>query len=384
MRVPICLCPFNSLYITFDWDVKFCCVLKKNIWNIKNDSLENIINSKKAIEIRNKLMNWKFPNECKTCNEYLKSNTWIDYRIDKNNSFLNNDIYKSIFIWDEIKLDNIYKLTIEFSNQCNFSCIMCSSKFSSSRNYLDRKIFKRIYKQEKLVNLSILDIKKLVNLNSILIKWWEPLIQKEQFEFIKLLIENKISRKIWIWYVSNLSVLPWINWYENILPKWFKNVFDMLKFFKFVSINASCDWYWEVNDKIRIWWKFEKFIKNLDLLIKNKVIISVRITVQIDNLFSIPNLIEYFIIKWIDFDFWIVTTPEFLNIWIIPQLQKDKIIKYYFEKKKQFLGNKKFVDSLDIIINNLNYYKSNEELYKQYIIYSKIFDEYYKKINRIK
>lgn len=322
----LCYHPFYSINIFSNWDVSFCCKMSNPIWNLKNDSLENILNSNIAFSIRESILNWIFHKSCKKC--LIEKKIWFKDNYLETSKLIHYDLISKSIDKLKVNLKDIQYISISFSNLCNFSCIMCSSDRSILRRKYDEIVWEKVYWYEN-ISKYIREIKKLINIKEIYVIWWEPMIERLHFEFLENYIKKWVSKNISLEYSTNLSILPWIDWYEKLLPKWFKNIFELWKEFKKIVVFPSCDWTKENYEKIRQWWKYEQFMKNLDILIENKIEVSVRITVQIDNIYNLPVLINYLSKRKINYNIWFVKTPKYLSIVNIPKEEKIKIEKFY-------------------------------------------------------
>lgn len=370
-----CFNPFIACYIRLNWEVKFCCNMKWSIWNInkQNDFLK-IWNSKKAIEIRKQMINWQLPNECEFCiNENKIWFKWEqNFRQRKVDFFKSNFEDKDEFVTLKSDFSKIWIFSLNFSNLCNFSCIMCFPWRSSSRKKLWEILWEQKYGKidlSKKINLLFSkNIDKLKNLKRIFIKWWEPLIHKEQYIFLDWLIKNNLSKNIEINYSTNLSVLPWINWYKYLLPKWYNNVFDLRNKFKNINLDISCDWYWNVYEKIRINWKWNNFIENIkSLKNQNFVKFSFHIVVQIDNLIDIMKLLKFCYKNKIEVWLYMLRTPEYFNITIISTKLKLKIKEKYDKFIEDNHNNLFFKNSLEQIEKFMFSEKKNPKMFQKYL-----------------
>lgn len=342
MKKEKCPIPFKVLSIDVLWNIQSCSKLfwvnNYSIWNVDKNSFLNEWNNNKIInKLRQKIINWEeIEDLCKGCK----------YK----NNFIKN--YPNISLDSEKKVE---LLEIRFSNLCNFSCKMCYSSASSNlynrdlKKYWKENSYK--YEWEKLINNNIFwdDINKILDgLKTIYIWWWEPLINPTHFIFLDKIINSGFSKNIELIYHSNLSIIPWITWkVDSSILLWHSNITDFWNNFKSVKVFWSCDWYWEIYEKIRIWWNWKTFEKNSLLLNKLWLLWWISVTIQNDNIYNIP-LIE----KWaeknnINIDYKFINFPEELNIKNIDN--KVKIISFFeklYEKKQS-----------NIYIEILNYLK---------------------------
>lgn len=211
-----------------------------------------------------------------------KNNTYREYVLTK--------FFKAKWFYNE-KNNNIYeninRISIWISNICNFSCIMCKSNKSTWRIWLDKKLWMEVKYFQSLEEKIVDELKKIKNLKDLKFKWWEPFLDRLMYKNLDWYIKNWVSKNINLIFITNLSVLPWINWFDELLPDWYANVFDIFNKFKYINIWVSCDWIWESFEQIRIWWKWEIFDHNLKILKKNRINININCTIQNNNIFQL-------------------------------------------------------------------------------------------------
>jgi MoaA/NifB/PqqE/SkfB family radical SAM enzyme len=163
------------MFFSVDGRILPCCQNRNHSYgDIKNQTISEIWNGKKIIELRNHIDNSTLPDSCSECSKRI---------IDGNFDAVKARHY------DEISINKKHPTMMEFelSNNCNLQCIMCSSKFSSSF-HSDNKESKRekdIYSDEFLEQLDefIPHLEKVEFLGgepffiSVYYKIWERIIQ---------------------------------------------------------------------------------------------------------------------------------------------------------------------------------------------------------------
>ena len=134
----------------------------------------------------------------------------------------------------------------------------------------------------------------------------EPLLIKEVRQSLAYLIEKGIADRITLMIVTNGSVCD-----DEIL--------DMLNKFKSVILLFSVDGYGKTNDYIRFpsnWSDVENNIKSLSSLPKASP--RINMTIQIYNLFDIPNLIEFCANAGVEFGYHLLQWPYYLSSMTLP------------------------------------------------------------------
>lgn len=368
-----------NLYFNLKWEYKNCCYQKKEYYQ-KLESKNDLYHSSFISEVREFMEQGKEHPSCSHCYNFEK--LWItspreiynkNY-LDHNNIFPKKDIYLPTSLY------------FRFSNVCNFSCRMCSSYSSTSRKELDDALWFNSVGLVEFPNnvLELIKDKKFLQwLDTVDIKWWEPLLHKQHFFFLDYLIQSNFSKDIQLKYNSNLSTLPGENFSKDILPQGYESILDIWKLFKSVHIRVSLEGYGKDNEYIRIHSKWSDIENNISLLssIPN-IFLSLTSTIQIDNVLEIPKLVLFAVNKNISLNISshsFVYSPEFLNVRILPQNIKDYIEKFYdafLERYPNIPENYK-TNLRDIVIY-MNSGEYNKDLLLQYVSISDITNKLYK------
>lgn len=371
--------PWTGFSAGMEWDYRICCFDTdrwkwETFWDNTSNSIEDYRMSKKLSEIRRKMLLWEKISNCSYC--YKQESIWVESkRIFENKK--NNEVTERIVdltnpnTWETL----IYftYLDIRFSNICNLACRMCSSESSTLRKELDIRVLWKdapiwdTHKHHWAVDKFIKEENFLNNLKKIYIAWWEPLIDPDQYAFINMLIESWRSKNIYLKYNTNLTVLP-----NDFLEK--------LKQFRLTEMMVSCDGYGKVYEYIRIWWKWQIFVKNL-LNLGNHIgfdRIMINIVAQRDNVSNIPKL--YIFLRKIGikkFNIIILIYSKFLAISNIELEKRSKILNiYYYYIKKYSQKYPSIEEDFSEIISILKHEKPSEFYISEYYRTNNIIDNY--------
>jgi MoaA/NifB/PqqE/SkfB family radical SAM enzyme len=180
-----CMKPFSGLFLSPDGGIKYCCALKENLGNINKNSVEEIINSELALDIRNKIINGEWHDSCSYCKK-------VEERGGRSERV--NDIDR--FTSNQFKLNEI---DLRWSNTCNLSCNYCNSLFSSKWASINGE---KINSNKEHSETSLIDYisNNQETLKSVLLLGGEPLLQKQN----EILLKNVGNSNIKI--LTNLSV----------------------------------------------------------------------------------------------------------------------------------------------------------------------------------
>ena len=217
---------------------------------------------------------------------------------------------------------------VRFSNTCNFKCRGCSPTLSSSWSVDFAKLHNR-----KVRNFTVTNFTKkgtnhiwkqletfLPNLNEAFFAGGEPLIMEEHYKTLEILLKNKRD-DLKITYITNLSIIKFKQY----------DIFDLWQHFKIINLNVSIDDIGERGEYYRKGMKWDNLVNNLNI-VKEKathVNLSIIMTVNIMNVFYIPEVYRFFIennyIKEDKFNFILLREPLLYCIQVTPIGFKNKI-----------------------------------------------------------
>lgn len=290
----------------------------------------------------------------------VSKNTWhpgcIRCKLDEERT---NSSYRVFFNNTFSGKQQIEFIEINLSNECNLTCRMCSSTYSTSwkkllknnnelLKYIDDTPSIEFDISQILSDIDLTHLKRIKNLGG------EPFITpqiRDLFEYLdnRQLIENLIFE-----CNTNCTLFP---------DKWV----DYLKRFKKLQICLSVDGYGPLNDYIRhgkSWDVIEKNIykwKEFSLQHSN-VELDLFATIQAYNLHNIKQLKHFCNSVGIKFTSSVLRFPEYLSINVLPKeyldLIKDAENEIYYKsisyKDEEFKVFKEYTKKLDKI-HNVNY-----------------------------
>lgn len=304
-----CPLPFNHLHVSEKGEVKPCCVSKPftSRHNVNTQNLDTIYNSKDFISLRRSLTSNKKPPICNICWEQESVNT-DSHRL---RNIRQNEIHSMKPRYDEIVEVQFEDIDIRFSNICNLKCVMCGPESSHLHN--DGNVVK--IKDGFLGELK----PKLKHLKRIYFAGGEPLIMDEHYEILDYL--SKVNKDVKISYSTNLQIIEKGKY--KVLELW-----SRFKHKPYVA--ASCDGLYKLGEKIRVGFSTDKFIKNIRLLEKNNIPVTISYTVGTYNVLEIPLFIKQ--IKDLNIDANItfnnyVQYPTKFSIQSLDENVKQKVVK---------------------------------------------------------
>jgi MoaA/NifB/PqqE/SkfB family radical SAM enzyme len=304
-----CVLPWIHSFVNSNGAYQICCLSEEyhqgipdidgNFYNIQSrPSLTEVMNAPMMKELRLKMLKGEWSEVCTRCFETEK-NGGCSRRNIENSAFKEtiSELVKKT--QDDGEIDLGFKsLDYRLGNTCNLQCRMCSP-FSSSSWIKDWNEIKGENEQLTVElkeyykgfswpeNSCLLDElrEKLDGVKRIHFAGGEPLLSSQMSLILRELITTGHAKRMVISYNSNITVLP-------------KEVLELWKHFKEISILASVDGHGEVNEYIRYPSKWSVVNKNLLYLDEHarelnigEIILSC--TVQIYNALYIKDLFDY-------------------------------------------------------------------------------------------
>ena len=341
---PCCITGFsnNTTFKTSTDDSKSTL---QSVTNLKHHSLDEILNSQTARELREEMNRGLVPKPCQIC-KFNEEEFGESKRLQENRKWQSD--FAQLPMTPKLKY-----VDLRFGNTCNLKCVMCSAKESSSwradymglaakvesprlKNYLHALHYEEA---EPFGESNWYDIEspfwtdffaRLQDIQEIYFAGGEPLIQKEHQWCLKQIISRGFAGQIRLRYNTNLSYLNEAH-------------FEMWSHFQKVDISVSLDSLERKNEFIRYpsrWTILEKNLQQLDQSNKN-INFSFSFTVQALNILDVTQFIDWKskqnfkkskddpTLSNISFN--LLHTPHFLNARILPApmktLARDRLFK---------------------------------------------------------
>ena len=314
-----CVLPWTGFELEPNGVVKNCIISKETIGNIHQNSIEDILQSKKNLEIKTQMLNKEFPNNCTGC--YFQEK-------DRATSFesISSRLYYAKELGPHITNDLLDKkdnfdlkhVDLRWTNHCNQACVYCSPEYSSKwATELGKTIKSDKRTRDQVKKYVFNNVKQLKN---IYLAGGEPLLINENRAFLKLLLEK--NPDVHIRVNTNLSSTK-------------TGVFQMLCKFKNVHWTVSVESIKEEYEYVRYHGVWNDFLKNLKYIQTLNHKISFNMLYFILNYKSIFDCIDYF--KSIGFhnnSFILgpLYTPLFLNVKHLPENIKKEVITIFENK----------------------------------------------------
>jgi sulfatase maturation enzyme AslB (radical SAM superfamily) len=328
------------------------------VGNVKENSIEDIMNNDKMRELRLLMLSDKKSDMCLKC--YNMEDLGIkSHRLRHNDTFKNHfDIIKNTDADGKIE-PNLKFVDVRFSNICNLKCRMCYSGLSSS---IAAEENKKIIYLKSLPDYDIFE-KQYANFEQIYFAGGEPLLMKEHLDLLEKLINLNFAKNIKLIYNSNITNIS----FKGI------NFVNLWKQFKSVRVDASIDSVGKRCEYIRHGTDWDSLEKNI-ILLKDRVSISILMSVGILNIASVIETHRYLKTKNIidsscRLNLGHIMSPIHYSAKIIPEDLREKTLKEIDEYIDE-IGNDPFTDHLRSLTNLLKTSKYDQENFDKFLLES--------------
>ena len=350
-----CMAPFVHIQRNSYGEFNPCCMFSSRIYK-DHTSLASAFNSNENKLLRDKMLNDEYIEGCKKC-----------YRDESLGKKSYRQRFNKRYGRDLIDNPKIKELEIALSNKCNFKCVDCNTKFSSSW-YEDDLLLGRTYNTFKGQNVKTEifdDDFDLLELKEIKILGGEPFLDDRYLDIFK-----KIDKKnITLFLVTNNSIFPKKEWIQEI------------KQFNFVNFNISVDGINDMAEFARYGTKFSKFEKNfkrwIELDLKNIKIVPhfVFHSLNFLNFDDTVNWLseiydkstDHILESVLSYDF--LSQPKLLNASFLSQKCKNHILQnsvYFTDRKTNFLNTNVYDSNVTKeLLSYSNFLNLRSELPKQ-------------------
>ena len=358
-----CSLPFLHSCVFPDGAAIPCCLNHEYEYgNTNKDLYSDIFSNKndKLIEFRRQFLNSDtLPDSCSAC----KSNSFGNqdsYRTTTNN-FLKSELEKFTTEEEFLNNENYYSYDIRFSNLCNLRCHYCSPQESSriAEEWSTLNIWPKDKVLLKNINNDNVDDffeffeNNIQNIRKIYSCGGEPILLKEHYTILDLLLKHGVENQLELLYNSNLTQLSLGN--KNILDYWNK--------FPNIQINVSVDAGWEQFEYIRDSGKWIDIYNNLKKIVELAPHVELQLSPVITfwNMLHFPKLYKFLVEENLIKRNHIILQPladnnrQYMHPSILPADIKQKIINHYSEYYSEY-------KELDYLLNIMNMQDSSHLL----------------------
>lgn len=309
----MCVLPWTGFELDPGGYVKNCIMSKEYLGNIQNTPIQQIMNGEVNLRLKDDMLNDKKPTNCSGCHMQEKNRNDLS-SISSRLYYLREIGAKSdLSIYDNKKNFKLRHVDLRWTNSCNQACVYCEPMLSSK---WAQELGTHISSDKK----SRQDVKNFVfdniaNLQNVYLAGGEPMLMKENLEFLQLLKEKNPDCAIRI--NTNLSTTR-------------TGVFDLVRSFKNVHWIVSIETIEEQYEYVRYHGSWRDFVQNLNTIkqLNHKISFNMlHFILNYDSLFDCVNYLKG--IGFHDNSFIIgpLTKPDHLNILNLPDHMIDRLKK---------------------------------------------------------
>ena len=373
-----CVIPWTGFELETNGNVKNCIISKEKLGSLNNQNIEEILKNNKTLEIKQDMLEGRYPSNCEGC--YFQ-----EKHRDKNFNDISSRIYYakeigphvSTNLFDSNKNFELRHVDLRWSNKCNQACVYCNSNSSSKwAKELGTSIDYDKKQRDKLKKYVFENVKSLKN---IYMAGGEPLLMNENKELLNLLLKENSDVHLRI--NTNLS-------HTNT------GVFELIQKFKNVHWTISVESLEEQYEYIRFGGNWKKFLDNLKLLQSHKNYkISFNMLYFILNYDSIFDCVSYFKNLGFHNNSFVIGplyTPVYFNILNLPDKNIEDLKKKFVDeinKKPGFILqnsyenilkylNEPFDKNLKGTYNNLKMLDKRRNINSE-MVFPKLYKEFF-------
>jgi MoaA/NifB/PqqE/SkfB family radical SAM enzyme len=309
----ICVLPWTGFELGPSGNVKNCVISTESIGNINTTPIKDIVHGSANIKRKDDMLEDRKPKNCAGC--YLQ---------EKNRSSLSSISSRLYYlkevgaktdleIYDDKQNFDLRHVDLRWTNSCNQACVYCQPSLSSKwAQELNVTVKSKKDSREDVKDFVFENIK---NLQNIYLAGGEPMLMKENLEFLRLLKEKNPECSVRV--NTNLSTTK-------------TGIFDLLCELPNVHWTVSLETIEHEYEYIRHHGSWDDFQNNLQTIKKLDHKISFNMLHFILNYDSLFGCVDH--LKGIGFhdnSFIIgpLYTPEEMNLLNLPQAMLDRVFK---------------------------------------------------------
>ena len=317
----ICTLPWHGFELEPNGDVKNCIISKTHLGNINQQNIKDILHSDKNKILKQKMLDDKKPYNCSGC--------YLQEKGRSNLSSISSRLYylkeigakTDLTLYDNVKNFSLKHVDLRWTNSCNQACVYCGPEYSSKwAQELGKKV-----KSNKEARQEVKDyvFENITQLENVYLAGGEPMLMKENLEFLQLLKEKNPNCTIRV--NTNLSTTE-------------TGIFELLCSFKNVHWTISAESTEEEYNYIRHHGNWNDFLQNLDVINNLDHKISFNMLHFILNYKGIHNCIDLLKGKGFHDNSFVIGplyTPPHLNMLNLPEEMLNNVVHSLKDKLNQ-------------------------------------------------
>lgn len=272
----ICALPWTGFELEPGGGVKNCVISTEHIGNINNTPIKDILDGPANLKRKEDMLADRKPRNCEGCYLQEKGRSSLS-SISSRLYYLKEVGSKTdLKIYDDKTNFSLKHVDLRWTNACNQACVYCSAELSSKWAQELNVTVKS--KKESRQDVKDFIFENITNLENVYLAGGEPMLMKENLEFLKLLAEKNPECSIRV--NTNLSTTN-------------TGIYDMLCQFPNVHWTVSLETIEEEYEYVRHHGSWEDFLTNLLVIKKLDHKISFNMLHFILNHKSLFGCIDY-------------------------------------------------------------------------------------------
>lgn len=337
----MCVLPWTGFELDPGGFVKNCIMSKDYLGNIQNTSIEKIMGGEVNTKIKDDMLNNRMPSSCQGCHQQERDRSDLS-SISSRLYYLREIAPKTdLRLYDSNHNFDLKHVDLRWTNSCNMACVYCEPMLSSKwAQELGTHIRSDKKSRQELKDFVFKNIKSLEN---VYLAGGEPMLMKENLEFLQLLREKNPSCTVRI--NTNLSTTE-------------TGIFDLVCSFTNVHWTVSLETIGEQYEYVRHHGSWDNFLDNLNTIKSLDHKISFNMLHFIMNYESLFDCVDYLKEAGFHDNSFVIgplTQPAHLNILNLPRRTLERVVKKIEERMKDAQGYLK--NSYE---NLLKYYRNTK------------------------
>lgn len=308
----ICTLPWSGFELEANGVVKNCVLSAQELGDINKSKIRDIIHGSSNTDIKNSMLKDRRPSNCAGC--HIQESNRSDIMSISSRLYYHRELAKKIDMnfYDDVNNFALKHVDLRWTNSCNQACVYCGPDYSSKwAMELGVKVKSNTDARQQVKDFVFENIRDLQN---VYLAGGEPMLMKENFEFLRLLKAHNQDCSIRV--NTNLSTTS-------------TGIFDLLCEFPNVHWTVSLETIEKEYEYIRQHGSWIDFMKNLNIIKKLDHKISFNMLHFILNYQSLFGCVDY--LKGIGFhdnSFIIgpLHTPPYLHLLNLPERVIDGVL----------------------------------------------------------
>ena len=245
----VCVLPWTGFELGPNGKVKNCIISKDTLGNINDTPIKEIMGGVANTTLKKEMLADRKPSNCDGCYLQEKNRSNLS-SISSRLYYLKEVGAKTDFkIYDDVKNFSLKHVDLRWTNACNQACVYCGEQLSSK--WAQELGIKVKSKKEARQDVKDYVFENIANLENVYLAGGEPMLMKENFEFLQLLKDKNKDCSIRV--NTNLSTTD-------------TGIFDLLCEFPNVHWTVSLETIEHEYEYVRHHGSWADFLKNLKVI----------------------------------------------------------------------------------------------------------------------